>query len=267
MTREAGWRIETDAHDYFMGQKKRLEIADRRPVIRDASDLVGPGIGASAVRITDYDDILATFDGYYSSAPGALSAPNTTESFVGIVISDSAMGGVQKFTGLTSRIEYTRVFTRSVTDPESLGWGEWEGARIPATASGYDHTATVAVPGVVSYLKPPQFPQVRGDASVYEFLDAGIRVKKQGVYTGHIQVGDYTGDVTGDVYVHIPDGMSLRMLGQLNSALGPTVNIPFTAVATDANQGFSVSFVLNASFTSTRDVWWRFACTRVGDAI
>lgn len=71
------WREEINAADYFGHQKKKQEIENRRPVIRRASDLVGPGIGASAVRITDFNDILATYNGYYSARAGAYSAPNT----------------------------------------------------------------------------------------------------------------------------------------------------------------------------------------------
>src|SRR6478752_2320563 len=97
MSNERNWREDTNAETYFGHQQKQVNLADRRPVIRTASDLVGPGIDSNTVRITDYNDLLATFNGYYSSLAGAASAPNATEDFVGVVISDSALGGRQEF--------------------------------------------------------------------------------------------------------------------------------------------------------------------------
>ena len=67
------WRMDgetgVDAGDYFLRQKKQGELADRRPVIRRASDLVGPGIAATAVRITDFDNVLAMWSSRVSAFP------------------------------------------------------------------------------------------------------------------------------------------------------------------------------------------------------
>lgn len=119
------WRIPTDAATYLSHQQKRTNFAERRPVIRRASDLVGPGIGAHAVRLTDYNNLLSTFNGYYSSAPETTNAPPGGEAFVGYVISDAELGGLQVFTGLTTGTEYRRTFTRNPTDPELITWGSW----------------------------------------------------------------------------------------------------------------------------------------------
>lgn len=124
-------RIDTDAADYFGGQRKTLAVADRRPVIRRASDLVGPGIGASATRITDFNDVLATYNGYYSylfqsaGVSTTAKAPNTTESFIGYVIFDDELGGEQVFRGLTSRTQYVRTGVRNALDPSSITWSAW----------------------------------------------------------------------------------------------------------------------------------------------
>lgn len=267
MSGQKDWRISTDSETYFQGQKKTLEVADRRPVIRKASDLVGPGIDSNTVRVSDLNDTLATFNGYYSAAAGSANAPNATETFVGYVISDAEWGGVQRFTGLTSGIEYVREFERSPTDPETVGWADWRGQRIPATITAYERVPTIMGPGSFVQLKPPKFPSIVGDSSVYEISDGGIRFRKQGVYSGHVQVGDYASDSIGDLYIKIPNGTSLIQLGQLGVELKPTVHVPFTAIATDSEQGISVSFLLSGSFPSYRDGWWRFACTRLGDAV
>lgn len=266
MSGEQNWRIDTDAEDYFGRQKKTLEVADRRPVIRQASDIVGPGIGQNATRITDYSDPLATFNGYYSSSVGALSAPNATESFVGYVISDAVLGGRQVFTGLTSGTEYSRTFTRSPVDPESLGWSPWVGARIPATATGYSQVAVNVAPTTPVVLPPPPLT-IYGQSGVYESTSGGVRLRQQGVYTGYVQVGDFTGSTVADLYLNIPNGNGLVQLGQLGQTLAKTVHIPFTAVATDAEQGVSLTVFMTTPASSLGQVWWRFSCTRVGDAV
>lgn len=122
---EQSWRVQTDALDYFGQRDKQLRVADRRPVIRRASDLVGPGIGASATRVTDFNDLLATYNGFYSSAPGAFNAPVSTGAFVFMVVSDADLGGMQLATRLTTNVQYRRVFTRSPSDPSSLTWTSW----------------------------------------------------------------------------------------------------------------------------------------------
>lgn len=263
---DENWRTPVTGEDYLLHERKRVDLEQRRPTIRTASDLVGPGIGAGAVRITDYDDLLATFNGYYSSLAGADSAPNETEQFVGYVISDAELGGRQVFTGLVSGNTYTRVFTRSPTDPETIGWGSWSGQRIAPTITGYDRTATFCQPGTPTVLLPPPVGTV-GDSGVYEVSPGGIRVRQQGVYTGHIQVGDYVGGATGNVYVRIPDRDDTVVLGYLSQDLAPTVQIPFTVIATNADTGFAVTFMLDAGSPTSLDIWWRFSCTRVGDAV
>lgn len=257
------WRIETDSMDYFQHQKKTIEVSDRRPVIRKAGDLVGPGIGANSTRIDDYSDLLATFNGYYSSAPGASNAPNATEAFVGYVISDAELGGTQIFTSLSTGIEFTRLFERSPTAPETIGWGEWRGQRIPATAQGYDKIDTPVPNGWSLVLPAPALVTV-GDSDVYESTSAGVLLKKQGVYSGSVQVGDLVGATVATVFLYVPVGNEIIQLGQIGVPLGPTVHIPFTAVATDNEQ--AVSVLVQQSSGAERAIWWRFSCTRVGDA-
>lgn len=75
MSDSQNWRTDTNAQDYFTHQKKQIQVSDRRPVIRRASDLVGPGIGASAIRISDFNDLSVLYNGYYSAVPGVLNGP------------------------------------------------------------------------------------------------------------------------------------------------------------------------------------------------
>lgn len=263
------WREETNAQIYFGHQKKTSALNDRRPVIRKASDLVGPGISEGAVRVDDWNNLLATFNGYYSSAPGALNAPNATEAFVGYVVSDAELGGRQVLTGLTSGIEYSRSFNRSPVDPEALGWSVWGGQRIPPTAQGVDAFATPVLHGATTILLPPLLTTV-GDASIYSRSDAGIRILRQGVYTGAIEVapvGGATSTTSMTMTTKQPNGLSIETTTRLYPSLGPTMSVPFTVIAKDDNQGFSAAVLHNAGVNITVYFAMKFYCTRIGDAV
>lgn len=131
---QQNWRTEVDAGDYFGHQKKQLEVADRRPVIRKASDLVGPGIAPTAVRVTDFNNLLATYNGFFSSSRSANGpVPEVggaddgfdINPYVGTVSSDAELGGVQTFTNLDTEVTYRRVFRRNPADAATLYWGVW----------------------------------------------------------------------------------------------------------------------------------------------
>lgn len=125
MSEEQNWRTPIDGQDYFGAQKKRLNMAERRPAPRRASDLVGPGIDAHAIRITNFNAPLATFNGYYSATSDALEAPPETSSWVVAVSSDAELGGVQVATALATNVAYRRTFIRNVFDPDALVWTAW----------------------------------------------------------------------------------------------------------------------------------------------
>lgn len=135
MSETSNWRTDVDAGDYFLHQKKKNEVADRRPVIRRAVDLVGPGIADVAIRVTDWNNVLATYNGYFSSVRAAngpvLAGPGPNAGFdvnpyVGTVTSDAEIGGVQTITDLVTTTRYQRVFRRNLTDPSMLYWGPWK---------------------------------------------------------------------------------------------------------------------------------------------
>lgn len=260
------WRPETDAEDYFIHQKKQLTLADRRPVIRKASDLVGPGFGANTIRITDYNSVLATFNGYFSSAPGADNAPNGDEAFTGYVVSDAELGGQQVFTGLSSGTEYRRTFTRSVTDSATLGWGAWSGSRIPATATSGGQIPTT-VPGTSSMVLTPPTMLITGEPGVFERSDAGITVLKQGVYTGAARFtnsGTYTPTATEEIFFYYPKGGTTVLAAQYLVVGQRTLNIPFTVTVSDTGGGFTLTY--NNTSVNPIVARWDFSCTRVGDA-
>lgn len=128
------WRTDVTAGEYFLHQRKQLDIADRRPVIRKPSDLVGPSIAPHALRVTNYSDPLATFNGFISSTRAVngprpeVAGPNAgydINSYSGFVSSDAELGGVQRITDLLTGSEYVRTFRRAPADPGALTWSDW----------------------------------------------------------------------------------------------------------------------------------------------
>ena len=121
------WRIGIDAEDYLLSQKKQNQMTDRRPVIRKSSDLagMGPAINAGATLLADFNDPLATYNGFFSAEVDALNAPTDDERFIGFVTQDNTFGGKQTFTGLDSAIQYTRIFLRDALDASHTVFADW----------------------------------------------------------------------------------------------------------------------------------------------
>lgn len=264
-------RPETDAVDYFGNQKKKLDLADRRPVIRKASDLVGPGIGASAVRLTDFNDVLGTFNGYFSAAPDAANAPNDTGEFVGFVTMDSEYGGRQVFTDMEDGSDYTRIFRRAPADPETLTWGVWRrrwGAT--PTAVGALGWAYTSVPSGASTLLSAPAITTNGAGDLYStgYGSGGtaLDIQEQGVYTGHVTVYGPAG-ISVQLTVNVPSLPSATPIDHLAGALNGPLRIPFVAV----NVSLVPTTLTVEAFHlagSTQNIGWNdIQITRVGDAI
>lgn len=122
---EKGWRTPVDAGDYFNGQQKASRMEQRRPVVRRAGDLVGPGIGALATRLFNFNDPRTLFNGFYVASAGVPGAPVSTEPLAGTVVVDAEIGGVQVFYGLTTNRQFRRTFTRNPSSPTTLVWTAW----------------------------------------------------------------------------------------------------------------------------------------------
>jgi hypothetical protein len=73
----------TEAEEHFRQTEKRLAHEERRPQIRTAADLLGPGIAPFAVQIDHWRAPDATFNGTFWTAPGDTGAPDTTHWWLG----------------------------------------------------------------------------------------------------------------------------------------------------------------------------------------
>ena len=80
------WRPVVGADDYFRQQEKRIMHEERRPQIRQASDLLGPGFGSRATAIADWNSDEAAFTGFFFTEPGAANAPDTNLRWIGITV-------------------------------------------------------------------------------------------------------------------------------------------------------------------------------------
>lgn len=234
------WRIETNGVDYLRGQQKRVAIEQRRPVIRKASDLVGPGIGATATVITDYNDVLATFNGYYSSEAGALYAPNSTEAFVGSVVMDSTLGGVQTFTSLSTGVEYRRTFIRNPSDESSISFGAWvSNETIPATAftpisNNIAQQITEFDNNVDTVMTMPLMEFI-GNQFTYTRTNTQLVITRPGVYSGYFWWRTTENIYTDTLLIEFPngDGQTYDVLYNVISGSGIQVPLHFVTTGTE----------------------------------
>jgi hypothetical protein len=86
--------ITTD--DWMRDVEKRSMHEGRRPQIRTASDLMGPGLGPQAVEIRDWNDEVTTFNGFFFSTPGAQNSPDGNRYWMGYVIADESGNGIMR---------------------------------------------------------------------------------------------------------------------------------------------------------------------------
>lgn len=114
----------TSAPDWLRGQERRMRAQERRPAPRSAQELLGPGIGPSAVLVSDWNDDLTAFNGMFYSPVGALHSPDPTHGWIGWSLIDadgsglqrvqrygSDVGGTAQIRGFTSPAGSTRVYT------------------------------------------------------------------------------------------------------------------------------------------------------------
>lgn len=228
------WRIGIDAEDYLLSQKKQNQMTDRRPVIRKSADLagMGPAINAGATRLADFNDPLATYNGFFSADVDASNAPNDDEQFIGFVTQDAEFGGKQTFTGLTSASQYTRIFLRDVLDASHTVFGDWS---TPTNLTLLDIYPVGSIHLTVNPVNPGAF-------------FGGTWVAWG---TGRVPVAVDTGDPNFNT-VEEMGGASTHLLSALESGLrthahdmshGHTISIRYDQNAMEGGTGFRVKDV------------------------
>lgn len=81
--------------DWFRQQEKRTLHEQRRPQVHKAADILGPGFAPYAVELTDWNDDMTTFTGFFYSAPGATNSPDGTKWWIGQTIAMVDGFGIQ----------------------------------------------------------------------------------------------------------------------------------------------------------------------------
>lgn len=133
MSEDADWTIPVTLEDTLRQGRKRASMEQRRPVARRLSDLAGPGFGPVASRISDFNDPVATYNGYFSTAPLAENRPmpgsllDAESTYIMHVIADAEYGGVQTVTRMRDGLSWRRIFRRNPGDPETITWTAWQG--------------------------------------------------------------------------------------------------------------------------------------------
>ena len=258
------WRIETNSSDYFAAQKKRLATDERRPAIRKASDLVGPGIAEAAVRITDFNDVLATFNGYFSAEPGALFAPNTSDSFIGSVINDATLGGVQEFTSLVSGNVYRRPFLRNPSDESSVSWSAWRSdSKVLDTLSGTTQADTPVALDTSTYVEMPGIEVYGNDPDTFTRTTFTIDVRP-GVYTGYFWMRTVENIYIESVLIEMPNGDIQGEEFVINKLGASGIREPLNFSST-SDTGFLRMTARQTDITSATFEFRSIKLTRVGD--
>lgn len=76
---QTNWRISQNFTDWATDIEKRLMHEERRPT-PTARSLLGPGIAMTSGRLLDWNDAVATVNGFWWSSPGALNTPDATDT-------------------------------------------------------------------------------------------------------------------------------------------------------------------------------------------
>lgn len=95
MTSPTNWpHPDNDPELYLRHNEKRMAKEQRRPSVRKASDILGPGFAPLAVQVTDWNADELAFNGYWWSegGTGVLNSPWEPSDWIGYTISNGETG-------------------------------------------------------------------------------------------------------------------------------------------------------------------------------
>jgi|GEM_PF-2907517 len=108
------WAIDINASDWMRSMEKRILHEERRPSVRTASDIMGPGLGPYCVQIVDWNDPATAFNGmYYTLPPNGLNTPGSSQMWMGETFGNQDGTGYQDVydpTGGSPPQHYQRTF-------------------------------------------------------------------------------------------------------------------------------------------------------------
>lgn len=126
------WRTNITVEDYLRSQEKRVLHEERRPQIRVASDILGPGIAPYCIRLEDWSADETYFNGFWYSEPGAFNSPNPNRYWIGYSLTTEEGFGIERvseYFGTTTdvvwpRPVYVRKFSTAAPDAPRV-WSLW----------------------------------------------------------------------------------------------------------------------------------------------
>lgn len=130
------WRQQQSGADWMRDMEKRLLHEERRPGVRTAADLLGPGVAPFSVLVIDWNAAETAFNGFFHSEPGAFNTPGSTRYWMGI--SQATQDGY----GFQRVIEYRANPTDAVTNQEWI-----RRFSTPTVGSSRSFTPWVSVSG------------------------------------------------------------------------------------------------------------------------
>lgn len=218
MTSPNNWpQPDQDPELYFRHQEKRILSEQRRPIVRKAADILGPGFAPYATQIDDWNADAAAFNGYFWSVGNADNAPEDIgagETWLGWSISQGQTG-VQ------------RVYNPAVLDGWTRSWEVMSGVRVygnwasdtepyyPPYVS-LSATATTNIASDAVYHKIALANTVHLDASYYSVAASVVTVTNPGTYQINFQAA-FAGGASAAKYFAV--GISgLTVLFEVGSA-------------------------------------------------
>lgn len=171
---------------WFSDTEKRMRHQESQPVPKVASDLLGPGLAAHAVRLADWNSPEANFNGFWYSFPGDLHSPDSTLHWIGETVNDGNGFGIQKAWNHREGVWPSIAMVRNVYDPGAGGvpqYGEWV-SQSNLEPSLQDMTSSMSYPG-----SPAALPGLERTLQVRSFADrflitlsASIRCEYPGTF-------------------------------------------------------------------------------------
>lgn len=131
--------------DTVREMSRAISNQERRPQIRQAKDLLGPGFGATATELLDWNSSTARFNGFWFSVD-ALNGPTLTGRYLGLTVASSS-GEVTQLaishdlgTLTGNRIYSRRLHTQ---DSQAAAYSPWE--QVHPSPSGVPSGAVVFI--------------------------------------------------------------------------------------------------------------------------
>lgn len=224
----SGHRAIETADDWLRSAEKRMLREERRPLIRRASDLMGPSLGPYTQQVMDWNGVQSSYNGMLYSPVGALNSPDIDYPWIGLNLVTAEGQGMQHVwaydTTLSSvSLEYHRLMGNRL-------WGPWLPLQEPWHEVGGDGEAGFEN-GWANYSDTAATAAYRREGNL-------ILLKGRVATTGTVTATIFT---LPEGYRPIANELHLGIAAMTITVGTETVTIPQTGVRVNITQGGAVS--------------------------